>query len=93
MSYGVSMNAIRDGWNTQLASDIQRDGMGLELLSPEGKVVAEVFRSDAEHTVTVAIFGAAIPAQVFDEYYRQALDSLDPFEDGTTFKGAGLPVA
>lgn len=86
------MNAIHDGWNTQLASDIQRDGMALELLSPDGEVVVEVLRSDAKHTVTVETFGTAIPAQVFDEYYRQAPDRLDPFEDGTTFEKAGLPV-
>jgi hypothetical protein len=40
----------------QLASDIIRDGLGLELLDRAGNVVGEVFRCDADHTVTVRVF-------------------------------------
>lgn len=32
------MSDLQEGWNTQLASDIVRDGMGRELLNPaEGR--------------------------------------------------------
>lgn len=36
-----------DGYTLQLASDVlERDGLGLELYSPEGNLIAEVFRDD-----------------------------------------------
>lgn len=85
------MSTIRDGWQTQLAGDVKRDGVSLELLAPDGEVVAEVFRSDAEHTLSLETFGRAIPVGVFDVFYRQALSRLDPFEDGTTFGSLGIP--
>ena len=39
-----------------MASDVIRDGLGLELLDITGAVRAEVFRCDADHTVTVSHF-------------------------------------
>lgn len=90
---GLAMSAIRDGRQTQLAGDSMRDGMSLELLSPDGEVVAEMFRSDAEHTLSVETFSRTIPVGVSDEYYRQALSRLDPFEDSTTFESLGIPTA
>jgi hypothetical protein len=89
----MNYSTMSDGWSTQLASDLDRDGMGLELLAPDGKVVAEIFRSDSEHFLTVETFETAIPASIFNQFYRDALARLDPFEDGTTFKAVGLPVA
>lgn len=54
---------MKPPWTTQLASDIVRDGLGLELLDTPYRVVAEVFRCDADHTVTIrrsaVYFGAA----------------------------------
>jgi hypothetical protein len=36
-----------DGYRLQLASDVlERDGLGLELYSPSGTLLAEVFRDD-----------------------------------------------
>lgn len=84
------MGGWSDGWRVQLASDIHRDGMGLELVSPSGEVVAEIFRSDAAKTVTVTTFDNDIPLAVFDRYYRDACVRLDPFEGGTTFAAAGI---
>ena len=36
-----------DGYTLQLASDVlERDGLGLELYSPSGARIAEIFRDD-----------------------------------------------
>jgi G:T-mismatch repair DNA endonuclease (very short patch repair protein) len=43
-------------WTTQVASDVQRDGLGLELLRKGGIVVADVFRCDADNSVSVTCF-------------------------------------
>jgi hypothetical protein len=84
------MGEWSDGWRMRLASDVHRDGMGLELMNPSGDVVAEIFRSDVAKTVTVATFANDIPLTVFDRYDREAWVALDPFEDGTSFTAAGI---
>jgi hypothetical protein len=68
---------------TQFASDVIRDGLGLELLDDSGNVVAEVFRCDANHTVTIRVFTANVPADVIEELIARARSGLGPFEDGT----------
>lgn len=48
---------MKQPWRMQLASDIVRDGLGLELLVEQNRVAAEVFRCDTNHTVTVVAEG------------------------------------
>ena len=67
----------------QLASDVERDGLGLELLGPGGDVVAEVFRSDRSRTVVVTTFRNDVPLDAVQHLIGRALQRLDPFEDGT----------
>jgi len=74
---------MKPPWTMQLASDVIRDGLGLELLGDPHRVVAEVFRCDADHTVTVRVFEDGIPDGVLDELVERARERLDPFEDGT----------
>ena len=69
-------------WKTQWASDVTRDGLGLELLDDSGNVVAEVFRCDADHTVTTRVFAFNVPASVVEELIQSARSGLGPFEDG-----------
>lgn len=69
-------------WKLLLASDVIRDGLGLELLDASRNVVAEVFRCDADHTVTTRLF-SDVPANVIAELVERARRELDPFEDGT----------
>jgi hypothetical protein len=69
-------------FRSQIASDIIRDGLGVELLDARGTVVAEVFRSDADHTVTVSTFGNDIPLYAIEDILTRARVALDPFEDG-----------
>ncbi len=68
----------------QLASDVVRNGLGLELLGEPHRVAAEVFRCDADHTVTVRLFEDGIPDDVLYELVERARERLDPFEDGTS---------
>ena len=67
----------------QLASDVIRDGRGLELLDGTDRIVAEVFRCDADHSVTVGVFDRAVPADVIEEFIQHARGRLGEFEDGT----------
>jgi hypothetical protein len=74
---------MKPPWTTQLASDVVRDGLGLELLGEPYRVAAEVFRCDVDHTVTIRLFEDGIPDDVLEEFVRRARERLDPFEDGT----------
>lgn len=72
-----------EGWNTQVASDVQRDGLGVELLNSRRSVVAEVFRCDANNSVFVNSFDNEIPLTVFEWFLQYARTQLGKFEDGT----------
>lgn len=73
---------MSDGWRLQIASDVQRDGLGVELIDVEDRVVAEVFRCDADRTLTVTLFGP-VPFAAVEWLVGAARDRLGPFEDGT----------
>ena len=75
-------------YTTQVASDVNRDGIGIELLSESGQVVAEVFRSDTDRTVVVNTFSYDVPLAAFEQLLARARDRLEPFEDGTSLKDA-----
>jgi hypothetical protein len=72
----------------QLASDVVRDGMSLELLDSNGQVVAEVFRSDAQHSVQLSTFQVGLEESVIRELATAAVERLGPFEDGTRLEAA-----
>ncbi|MDB0527593.1 hypothetical protein LBW56_12920 [Ralstonia solanacearum] len=71
------------GFQLQIASDVQRDGLGLELLNDSGKVVAEVFRSDANNSLEVSLFDDGLPFVEVERLFRIARTELGAFEDGT----------
>lgn len=56
--------------------------MGLELVDSERQVLAEVFRCDADHTVTLTVFDRSVPTSVVEQLVEQARADLAPFEDG-----------
>lgn len=66
-----------------MASDVIRDGLGVELLDGEENVAAEVFRCDADHTVTVRVFAEGVPQVMVDELVEIARKRLEAFEDGS----------
>lgn len=72
-----------NNWTTQIASDIIRDGLAVELISPGGDVVAEVFRFDAIHTVRVRCWSDVVTQDVLDWLLSYSLVQLQTFEDGT----------
>jgi hypothetical protein len=75
---------LMDGsWRTQVASDVIRDGLGVELIDDDHNVLAEVFRCDADHTVTVSLF-QSLPFTVVEWLVEVARDQLGKFEDGTS---------
>ncbi|MBN3737245.1 MULTISPECIES: hypothetical protein [Burkholderia] len=67
----------------QVASNVLRDGLGVELTDTEGNVLAEVFRCDADHTLTVSLFCDALPFAQVEKLVLLARDELVAFEDGT----------
>jgi hypothetical protein len=77
-------------YKTQVASDIVRDGLGVELLSESSDVVAEVFRCDRDHTVLVSTLRNDIPLEAIDRLIRFAKERLEPFEDGLALSQAKL---
>lgn len=72
----------------QFASDVQRDGLGLELLNEQGEVVAEVFRRDATNSLEVSLFQIDLPFVQVERLLRLARAELGPFEDGTPLPSA-----
>ena len=76
------MSASSGPWATQVASDVIRDGLGVELLDGQRQVVAEVFRCDADHTVMVSLFVEQVPLHALEMLVSRAKERLDPFEDG-----------
>ena len=70
-------------WNTQVASDVRRDGLGVELLDSRRNVVAEVFRCNANNSIFVNSFDNEIPLTVFEWFLQYARTQLGDFEDGT----------
>lgn len=69
-------------WRTQVASDVIRDGLGVELIDGADLVVAAVFRCDADHTVSFSQFVESVPLHAIEMLIARARDRLDPFEDG-----------
>ena len=69
-------------YRMQFASDIIRDGMGLELIDESNAVVAEVFRNDSTHELVFSAFAENIPFIQIEKLVSVARDDLQAFEDG-----------
>lgn len=78
------------GFQLQFVSDVQRDGLGLELLNDGGEVVAEVFRSDANNSLEVSLFDVSLPFVEVERILKIARTGLGTFEDGVALP-APLP--
>ncbi|MCU0292428.1 MAG: hypothetical protein MUF10_10650 [Thermoanaerobaculaceae bacterium] len=75
-------------YTMQVVSDVVRNGLGVELLSEDGQVVAEVFRCDGDHTVVVSTFSFDVPLGALEELLEKAKSRLEPFEDGFPLSSA-----
>lgn len=67
----------------QLASDVVRDGVGVELLDAIGNVLAEVFRCDIDNSLTVSLFKEGLPFPLIEKLVLMARAELATFEDGS----------
>ena len=75
-------------WDTQIASDVIRDGLGMELLDEENNVLAEVFRCDADNSLTISLFRDELPLCAIEALIALARARLEPFEDGSPLSSA-----
>lgn len=76
------MKTIRGPFYQIVASDIVRDGLGVELTA-EGETVAEIFRGDADHSLIINTFKNEVPLVAIEELIAAARAKLGEFEDGT----------
>ena len=67
----------------QIASDIVRDGLGVELIDDHRNVVGEVFRCDANNSLTISFFAEELPFLEVEKLVQMARGELGQFEDGT----------
>jgi hypothetical protein len=77
-------------YRTQVASDVIRDGLGVELVDESGDVVAEIFRCDRDHTLILTTFNHEIPLAAIEMLQRRANERLGPFEDGIPLTSANV---
>jgi hypothetical protein len=74
-------------FTTQIASDIHRDGLGVELLSSSGSIVAEVFRCDRDKTVRVSCWSNSVTDDVLAWLLPYSAEQLSCFENGAPLPG------
>jgi hypothetical protein len=80
------------GWRVQVASDVIRDGLGLELISPTGDIAGEIFRCDADHSVSMTMWSADIPGETLAWFRSAAPRELgDTYEDGRLIDWTQIP--
>ena len=72
----------------QQVSDLNRDGIGVEMVDGFGNPVAEVFRSDAEQTLVISTFGNEISLNDIESLIAYGKDRLAPFENGNSLSEA-----
>jgi hypothetical protein len=73
------MSDLLRRYHTIRGSDVDRDGMFLELIDKEsGDEVAEVFYSDVTHQMTISLFQPTLPLHVVELLIKRAKDDLPP---------------
>jgi hypothetical protein len=76
------MPQFPDHFTIQIASDIHRDGLGVELLDSNGAIVAEVFRCDRDKTVEVTCWSNDVTEEILAWLLPYSVQHLSSFEDG-----------
>ena len=73
------MKELLPGYRTVRGSDVQRDGMYLELIDQStGDEVAEVFYSDATHEMSISVFQPELPLRAVEALIERAKHNLPP---------------
>ena len=71
-------------YRLQIASDVLRDGLGVELIDERTReVVAEVFRRDSDNKLLFTAFTQDLPFIEIERLMAIARSELVMFEDGT----------
>ncbi|WPP01977.1 hypothetical protein SFA35_11740 [Pseudomonas sp. HR96] len=70
-------------YRLQIASDVIRDGLGVELIDATHRVCAEVFRCDADNTLKISLFAEDLPFVQVEHLLLIARKELARYEDGT----------
>ncbi len=68
-------------WQFVIGSDVNRDGLYLEVHSPDGGVAFEIFRSDRAKTTTFSAFQEDIPLEIVEAAATYARPRFWTFED------------
>lgn len=71
----------------QVASDVMRDGLGVELIDSDGNVLAEIFRCDVDNTLKFFSFAEELPFPLVEKLVLIARKNLGNFEDGSQLPG------
>jgi hypothetical protein len=66
----------------RFAAEVVRHGLSLELPDERWNPLAEVFRCDANNTLTVSVFAEGLPFTEIERLVLMARNELGPFEDG-----------
>jgi hypothetical protein len=77
------MKRVLGEYHIKVASDINRDGLVIELWDDCENIVVEVFRSDKSKTITLRTFDREVPLQAIEALIKFSRQRLEPFEDGT----------
>ena len=78
------MKRVVGAYHMKVASDIVRDGLGVELWDNCDHVVAEVFRCDADKTTSLRTFDHDVPLCAIETPIKFSRERLEPFEDGSS---------
>jgi hypothetical protein len=71
------MSDLPAGYRTVRGSDVQRDGLYLELIEPEtDDEIAEVFYADEEEKMTISVYKQDIPLEVIEAFISKAKRDL-----------------
>ena len=66
-----------EGFDAIMGSDVQRDGMYLELIvAASGDEVAEVFYSDETRKMQISIYKQNLPLEVIEQFIARAKNAL-----------------
>ena len=77
------MTGAKGRYFTQKASDVGRDGCGIELFDGEEQI-GEVFRSDRHRRMTVTLWREDVDLDLVDMLIARAKEELPPYLDDST---------
>ena len=78
------MKRVVGAYHIKVASDIVQDGLGVELWDNCDYGVAEVFRCDANKTISLRTFDHDVPLCIIETLIKFSRERLEPFEDGSS---------